>query len=169
MRFLKSTWFQFPNLLSTTCSFFSPAILLHRKWEGGVSVWCSYRQSKRSWVLRGSRLQDLRTWSAFQNFYLKNNFWEILQESPGQQSFRFNHCFNSYSNSYKSKNFEYVLAVYLKWEYRCQVGEFQVLFLYLRWDSAVLLSCKKVLLRSWVLKINLWKIKWGLVGVLKIK
>lgn len=85
MRFLKSTGFQFPNLLSTICSFLSPAILLHRKWEGDVSVWCSYRQRKISWVLRGSRLQDLRTWSPFQNFYLKNNLWDVCRKVLGNK------------------------------------------------------------------------------------
>lgn len=53
------------NLQSTTCSFFSPSILLHRKWEGGVSVRCSYRQSKRSWVFL---LQYLRTWESIPKF-----------------------------------------------------------------------------------------------------
>lgn len=51
------------------------------KSEGDVRVWCCYRQSKRK--LSTERvLLDLRIWSPFQNFYLKN-CWEILQESSG--------------------------------------------------------------------------------------
>lgn len=122
-------------------------------------------QSKRKFSTERILL-NLRTWGLFQNFCLKNNYWEFLQESSGPTGIKVLDSITLLTPILLAVSLEtFLTCLQYIWNGNIEVWYENFRFFFciilettITWgETAVMLSCNKVVLHSWGLKIDLNK------------